>query len=169
MKILMWLVLSVCALSTSAQTDSVLKRKPYHLVVPVDQETAYEEDLKESAYIHPDNTVQLYPGESVFIEIEWDQGKIQHMKAVSENKNPEKTLTISFKQSLKDDAHEFMKLEILNPFVKVLHYKAVIYIFHARKWVETDVFPVKAGISGIEIWPDLITSIALGDWTFHEN
>jgi integral membrane sensor domain MASE1 len=34
------------------------------------------------------------------------------------------------------------------------------------KWISTSIMPVKAGIWGYEMWPDIITSIALSEWKF---
>ena len=159
----------LCTLFSSyavAQDFYPLKRKSYHLTVAVDKKTTYEEDLNESPYVLPDLTAQIYPGESIFIEIEQLNGVIKNVKAVAENKFPEKTITISFTQSTKKKAHELMMLKIGNPFKYALKYNTKIYLMQHKKWVNTNVLPVPAGLSAFETWPDIITSIALADWSF---
>ena len=51
------------------QDSTQLKRTPYKLKVAVDKKTVYEEDIKATPYVLPNKAVQLYPGESIFIEI----------------------------------------------------------------------------------------------------
>ncbi len=88
-----------------------LNRPSYKLTVFVDKNSVYEEELKATPYILPDKTVQIYPGETIFIEIEEDNGIIKSVTAVKEPVHPSKTLTISFIQSVKKKTHELMMLK----------------------------------------------------------
>ncbi len=116
----------------------------------------------------PNNTLQLYPGESVFIEIEQADGVIKSIKAVKEIRDESKTVTIAFTQVANKNVHQQMMLKVVNPFKYALSYKAAIYLMKQKKWVKTDVYPVIAGLSGFETWPDIITSIGLNNWTFQK-
>ena len=156
-------MLSVCG---TAQDTSLLKRIPYHLVVAVNKDAAYEEDIKASNYVLPDNTIQLYPGESIHVVVEQEAGIIKNITAVPEIRDSLKTLTISFTQVKKGNIHQSMMLSINNPFKKDLIYKATIFLMNQKKWVVTDVFPIKAGLSAYETWPDVIISIAVGNLEF---
>jgi hypothetical protein len=157
------LVFSFCLYG---QDGAPLKRTPYKLKVAVDKKSFYEEDLKEAAFVLPDKTVQLYPGETIYIEVEQENGVIKNMTAVKEIKNPAITLTISFTQTAAKKVHEMMMLKISNPFSSSLIYKASIFLFKQKRWVNTNVYPVMAGLSAYETWPDIITSIGLSSWTF---
>src|ERR1700730_18201630 len=66
------------------QDTTQLKRTPYKLKVAVDKKTVYEESLNETPYVLPDNTIQLYPGETLYIEIDQEDGIIKSLKAVKE-------------------------------------------------------------------------------------
>ena len=59
-----------------------------------------------------------------------------------------------------------MMLEIHNPFLKNLTYEAKMFLLRTKKWNDTDVYPVMAGISGIETWNDIIISLGLSNWKF---
>jgi hypothetical protein len=167
MKYSILLLILITTSSISYGQDSTkLKRTPYKLTVVVDKETVYEEDIKANLYIFPDNTVQLYPGETIYIQVEQEKGIIKSMNAVKENISPNKTLIIAFSQTVTKGVHESMMLKVTNPFAQNLIYKAKIFILKQKKWVDTDVYPVEAGLSGFEIWPDIITSIGLGHWEF---
>jgi len=161
-----FLIIVLCA---QGQDSAQLKRKPYKLTVAVDKSTFYEEEIKSTPYVMPDNTVQLYPNETVYIEVEEDNGNIKSMKAVKDISNPTKTLTISFIQTTNKKVHEQMMLKVINPFKQKLVYKATIYLMKQNKWVVTNVYPVEAELSGFETWPDIITSIGLGQWTFQSK
>jgi hypothetical protein len=54
-------------------------------------------------------------------------------------------------------------LKVVNPFPYDLIYTAQILTLR-KKWSTTDVLPVRAGLSGFETWPNIIISIALGNW-----
>lgn len=166
------LLLLLCSVSffttVFSQDTSVLKRQAYKLVLQVDKETVYEENLAESRYVHPDNTVQLYPGEKIFIEIEEEKGVIKKVTAVKENLKPNKTVTLDFRQAQENGVHQSIMLSVKNPFEKKLVYEATIYLIKPKKWVSTDVYPVEPGLVGIELWPDLISSIGIGKWKFEE-
>jgi hypothetical protein len=55
-------------------------------------------------------------------------------------------------------------LKVYNPFQQTLIYKAKMYLLNHDKWVETSILPVGGGLSGYEIWNDIIISIAIGEW-----
>ena len=149
---------------TFGQDSTPLKRTPYKLTVAVDKKKVYEEDIKATPYVLPNKALQLYPGETVFIEIEQENGVIKSVTAVEKNVNPEKTLTISFTQSTKKKSHELTMLKIENPFSQDLIYTSKIFLLHQHRWVDTNVYPVFAKLTAFETWPDIITSIALGNW-----
>lgn len=88
------------------------------------------------------------------------------MKEIS---NPSKTLTLSFTQTVDKKVHKMMMLKVVNPFKQQLIYHASIFLMKYKKWVSTDVYPVEAGLSGFETWPDIITSIGIGQWAFKSN
>jgi hypothetical protein len=148
------------------QDQTQLVRTPYKLQVVVTKDVTYEEDIQATPYVLPKNTIQLYPGEKIYVEVEQENNEIKSMTAVKEIKDSSKTLIISFTQTLKKKVHESMMLNIHNPFSTALAYDAQIYLLAQKKWGNTDVYPVEARLSGIEIWPDVITSIGLGHWKF---
>jgi hypothetical protein len=151
--------------SCYSQDTSLLARTPYKLSLVVDQSSVYDVDLPAAPFVGPKNTIQIYPGEKVFIEIDQQDGVIEKMTAVKENSHPEKTITISFKQVVKKKVCESTMLSVENPFPYKLVYGAMILSLKG-KWVETDVYPVEAGLSGYEVWPYVVVSVGLAKWKF---
>ncbi len=147
-----------------AQTNELPKRNAFNLHIAVNDTSYYNEEIAASSFILPGNTIQLYPGEKVFIEVELIKNEIKSMKSVKENLHPEKTLVISFSQQTEGNMHQGMMLEIENPFDKKLEYKANIFLMNTQKWLITNVWPVRAKISSYESWQDLIITIGLSDW-----
>jgi hypothetical protein len=166
LKTLLALAFLAILFSSYGQDTAQLKRTPYKLTVAVDKKTFYEEDIHATPYILPDNTVQLYPGETVYIEIEQQDGVIKSLRAVKEIADPEKTMIISFTQEAEKKEHKMMMLKVVNPFKQQLVYHASIFLMKQKRWVTTDVYPVEGKLAGIETWPDIITSIGLGQWAF---
>ncbi|MDP9040798.1 MAG: hypothetical protein M3N30_02375 [Bacteroidota bacterium] len=165
--LLLSILFSAITLRTYSQDTIPLKRAAYKLNVAVDNESFYAQDIKEAPYVLPDKTIQLYPGETVYIEVEQENGTIKNLKAVNEIKDSSKTVIISFSQTVKKRVHENMMLKVNNPFPYQLIYEARIFRLVQKKWGVTDVYPVEAGLYGIEIWHEVIISIALSDWKLH--
>ena len=143
-----------------------LAREAFTLKLPVNETGFYEQKVLKSPYFVKENILQLYPGEQLFIEIDTTKNEIISMKSVKENINPKKTIRIEFTQTTKDKKSELMMLMIENPFDKDLEYKAMMFIVGHDKWLNTNVFPVKAKLTGYETWSDVIITLALSDWKF---
>jgi hypothetical protein len=149
----------------NAQTDTaVLQRQAYKLSMPVSKKTVYESDVPAGPFIVKDDILQIYPGETVFLQVEKTGDEINSVKVVKQNLHPEKTLTISFTQVVEKHVHQSMMLKIDNLFDKNLAYQALIFLMEQKKWVKTDVLPVSAGLSSYETWPEVIVTLALSGW-----
>jgi hypothetical protein len=140
------------------------KRDSFTLIMPVAKETFYESRIPSSPYIVGPGILQLFPGDTVYIEMEQKDGTISGLKSVKENKNPDKTLEITFTQTVTGNTHTNMMLKVKNPFKKNLTYEAMIRYMDTGKWEATSIMPVIAGIWGYEMWQDVIVSIALSEW-----
>jgi hypothetical protein len=149
--------------------DTLLKRTAYNLRIDVDKENFYEDQIGATPYVFPNNGMQIYPGETIYVEVEQENGVIKSMKAVKQINNPNTTLTISFTQKSENKIHQMMMLKIQNPFPKNLTYLAKMFLLKQNKWFDTNVYPVMAGLSAIEIWPDIIISLGLGSWKFTDK
>ncbi|MET0300432.1 MAG: hypothetical protein ABW036_11740, partial [Flavitalea sp.] len=165
MKPLILFITVLVSAQSFAQDFYPLKRKPFKYSVTVDKKTAFEQEVPESEYLLPDLTLQIYAGETVFLEIEQENGKITNIKAVAENRFPAKTLVVSFEQKATKKVHETMMLKVFNPFTYSLKYDCKIFLAQYKKWVNTNVLDVQPKLSGIEMWPDVATSISLGGFT----
>jgi hypothetical protein len=148
------------------QTNDLPQRDAFKLNISVNDTSFYSADIKASEYILPKNTIQIYPGETIFVEVELTKGEIISMKTVKENIHPEKTLIISFSQQTNGKVHKGMMLKIENPIEKKLEYKASMFLMKYNKWTATSVIPVEPKLSSFETWPDLIVTLALTGWTF---
>ena len=94
--------------------------------------------------------MQIYPGETIYVQVVQENGIIISMKAVREITNPKTTLTIRFSQKSEKKIHQMMMLEVKNPFPKNLTYEAKMFLFSNNKWFDTSIYPVMAGLSGFE-------------------
>jgi len=151
--------------SSFAQDTSSLQRVPYKLHIDVNKQTSYDENLPAARFVNPNKSVQLYPGETVYLEAELTAGQISKLRAVPAIRDSSKTILISFTQSSKKRVHELMMLKVINPFSQTLSYKAMILLLNQKKWEPTSILPVPAGLTGYETWQDIIISIGIGGWT----
>jgi hypothetical protein len=166
LKMLFSIALLTMVVYCNGQNTSQYKRTPYNLTVSVDGKNFYSEDIGATPFVLPDNTVQMYPGETVFIEIEQTGGVIKSLKAVKSIVDSSKTISLIFQQTTKGKIHDSMLLTVHNPFPYTLDYQANIYLMKNKRWVKTSIIPVDAGLTNFENWTDIITSIALKQWKF---
>ena len=155
--------IAVAMASAFGQNDKEF-RKPFTLKLSVDTTTFYEQEVLRSKYFVKDNILQIYPSESVLIEVEINENEIKSMKIVGKNKNPSKTIEINFIQKTNGRKHEFMMLEVKNPFKKILNYDAMMYIVGKDKWLKTSIIPVQPKLGSFEIWYDVIITLVLSNW-----
>jgi hypothetical protein len=166
MKYLFSLVSLFLYLASYTQDNNLLpERTAFKLKLPVNKNSVYEMDVPSSPFVRNKNIVQIYPGETLFLEATI-QDSVIRLTSVKDIKHPEKTITISLVQNATKKTHENMMLKVSNPFDKDLTYAARIFLMEANKWVSTSVLPVRAGISSFEMWPDVIITIGLSDWKF---
>jgi hypothetical protein len=148
--------------STFSQEQA--SRAGFTLQLAIDDTNYFSADIGPSPYILPENTVQIYPGEKLFIEATIEDDLLTNFTCVDKNSNPDQTIEIEFKQITEGKLHKNMMLSIKNPFKKDIEYKAYIFLVKLKKWVNTSVVNIRAGLSSFEMWPDLISSIALNSW-----
>lgn len=148
------------------QDTTVFKRGSYKLKIAVDKKNIYTENIKETPFVLPDKTIQLYPFEKIYVEVIENHGIIGDIRAIKKIQDSSKTLIIELKQISKNNVHQETMLVIKNPFNYDLYYNANIFLLNQRKWVNTSVLPIEAKISGIETWPDVIISIYLYNFKF---
>lgn len=160
------LLFTLLFLTGFAQDTARLKRTPRKLVMPIDQHTQYAQELTADAYLLPDNSLQIYPGDTVYIEITLEGNDIKNIVAVKENVHPEKTLVVIFTQTVEKHKHEMMILDVSNPFKQTLTYKAKMFVLKGNRWIDTDVIPVQGTLHGFETWPNVIVSLGLSGWQF---
>lgn len=144
-------------------------RPPFDLKLFVNDSVFYEAPIKESQYIINDTLIQIFPGEKLFIECEIQYNKLVNFKVVPKIRDKNRTMVIEFHQEINGKNHEQMMLTIENPFQKNLHYNAMINLMNQSRWRKTSVVQVLPGLSSIEMWPDIITSIALSGFGFIEE
>lgn len=167
MKKYLFFCLMLMTLNVTAQSDNDRTlRDSFTLSMPVSKDTYYESPIPSSPFVVGPKILQLFPGETVLLEIVEQNGLITNIKTVKENKSPERTLEISFVQNVEGKAHLNMVLKVKNPFKRDLLYDATIRLMKTEKWVKTSIIPVKGQLLGMEMWPDVIISVALTEWRF---
>jgi len=146
------------------QSNDLATRNSFTLKLPIDEIHFYQTEIIQSPYILPGNIVRIYPGEKLFIETEVLKNKIINMKSVKEIKDSTKTIVITLTHVVKNNVYSRTTLDIENPFEKDLIYEAKMFLMKKNKWIQRKVHPVRSKLRSIEIWPDVIVTIALIGW-----
>jgi hypothetical protein len=161
------LLLTGMCLKADAQSNDLPTRSESELELLSDDYDTYYLDIPESEFVHANSSIQLIPGESLFVELELADWQIKRMTSVKENLNPQKTLIISFQQQTDGELHKRMIIEIYNPFERMLEYKANIFLLPDNKWYPANVLSVYPKSSSEENWTDVIETILLYQLEFH--
>lgn len=167
MKYRLLLLLLLMVKFANAQTDGN-ERAPFALKLFVDSTNFYEAPMPKTFFVPKEGVIQIFPGETLYIEADVADNKLINLKAVPSIVNKEKTLTITFEQLHHGKLHEQMMLTISNPFSKGLEYKCIMNLMKQKRWVGTDVIPVRAKIMSKEMWGDILTSVALENFTLKD-
>ena len=167
--ILVVLLVTISGVAQAQKNNMNPKRENFKLVLAVDGHSTFSQDVKHSPYLSESNTLKLYPSEKVFMEITQSNSTISSIKVVKENKNPDKTIEVSFNQIVENQKHKGMMLKISNPFDINLKYSSKIFLMKTKQLVDTDVLPIQAKLSSYETWPDIIVYIELDKWEFVKN
>jgi hypothetical protein len=149
-----------------------LERPATKLRIVIGEGKAFEYDVPQSAYVRDGASVQILPGETIYVEMDFENGKAKNLKAVSAVVHPEKTVTLKFEQKLgglEQNGRDQMILTVVNPFDRQLIYRANMYLIVHKKWVETDVWPVPAKLMGMELWPDPLASLVLYEFSLADE
>jgi hypothetical protein len=166
-KLLILINFSIISVSIYPQENILNERSPFLLRLNIDEENYWGWTVPQSPYIINENIIQIYPGETIYMEAIIDNNIVTQLIVVKEIINAEKTIIVKFRQLTKDDnekIHNLMMLEILNPFNMDMEYKADIYLIKHNRWVGTSTIPVRGNLKSYESWPDLIGTIALHDF-----
>lgn len=166
------LIIFLIALSgrNLAQKDSVLFIRPaFELRLAIDSGAFFKAPIKESVYLVNEGTLQLFPGETLFVEADVEYDRLVDLKVVPKIVHKEKTMTISFNQKTEGKKHQMMILQIVNPFNLELRYNAEMNLMESGQWAKTPVLPISAGLTAYETWPDPLISLVLSDFVLRKR
>ncbi len=152
-----------------SQASKANVRPAFDLKLFVDDNQFYSAPIVETPYIINDSIIQIFPGEKLFVEADVLKNRLTNFRVVNEIKDEKKTIVIDFHQTSNGKVHEQMILIIDNPFDKQIYYKAKMHLMKHKRWVDTSVYPVMAKLRAIEMWPDIVTSLALIGFELREQ
>jgi len=162
---LLSLLLVFCSTMVLAQNDQPM-REAYRLSIAANVTQQYGMEVKATPYFVKEKVLQLFCGESVFVECEVEGDSISSMKVVTQNLNPKKTIVIKFTQDSSDRKNIITSLNIENPFDRDLIYEAGMYTPISQQWKSTSVIPIRANLQSFETWPHAIITLVLDHWHF---
>jgi len=163
-KNLLLLLLCFAANFCCGQSDTSNIRPKFNLKLFVNDSTFYQSPMNETSYVIKSEMVQIFPGETLYIEADIAKDSLIDLHIVPAIIHKDKTITISFSQDHENNIHKQMILKINNPFSESLTYHAHINLMKTKKWVGSSVLPVQPTLESFETWPDIITSIVLSDF-----
>ncbi|MEM0518681.1 MULTISPECIES: hypothetical protein [Aequorivita] len=158
------LIIFLISIGISFGQNEKPNREPFVLKLAVDSVNYYQQEIQKSPYFVKDNILQIFPSEKINIEVEIENDSIISMKTVEKVEFPEKTITIDFKQEVKDRKSEMMMLTVKNPFDKTMTYDARMFIVGREELLKTSIIPIRPKLTNFEMWNDVIITLILDNW-----
>ena len=103
------------------------------------------------------DTLYINLNDKLFFEASMDSSNHLKLKKADTNDNSANTISISL--TFSQGAGAFLKIQ--NPFSKALVYKAELYSFKKKDYLETSTIPVSPKLSSFETWPYRIDKMRL--------
>lgn len=132
-----------------------------HVQLRVDEQRRLEQRGESPLpVLLPNGWVTVYPGESVYLEVEVREGELKLLRAVPKPEKPETTLVLKFEQMAdKTD----MMLTVTNPLPVDVRFSMGFMSIDSSRIVATSSCPVYAGKALFEHWPHPIFQLFLAD------
>lgn len=127
----------------------------------VDDGHVFEQRMEQPMpVLLPNGWVSIYPGETVYLELQRSPDAVKVLRAVAQPEYPDTTLTLKFEQLAgKPD----MMLTITNPLPVDLRFRMGWMGLDSDRIRATSSCPVRAGMSLFEHWPHAIFQLILAD------
>ena len=164
MRLTLLLLFSILQIHVFSQHQKTY-RDTLTVSLSIDSRNSFTHTIDPAPYFIDHNELQIYAGEVLYIEIEHKKRKILSMHVVEENKNPERTILISFDQSTRLNTHQGMNIRVTNPFEYRLKWKAEAMDIHYI-WRKIRSFQIKAHNTHYSILQEPIVSLLLSDFKF---
>jgi hypothetical protein len=127
----------------------------------VDAEHVFEQRIESPVpVLLPNGWVSVYPGETVYLEVQREAGALKLLRAVPKPEKPETTLTLKFEQ-LADKAD--VMLTVTNPLSVDVRFSMGFMALDSDRIRATSSCPVRAGTSLYEGWPHPIFQLILSE------
>ncbi|MES2820882.1 MAG: hypothetical protein V4812_18060 [Pseudomonadota bacterium] len=140
--------------------DMTTCRPEISISVRISKDQASEINLLKAPYYFQ-NTANVVSGETIFLEAIVVAGKIENLKYIKSNINPDKTIVMTL-AAIEDDPSKISTvLKISNPLNEALTYKAMLHSASANEFQKTTTCPVTAKGSSYESWAFPVFQMAL--------
>ena len=140
--------------------DMTTCRPETSISVRISKDQASEINLLKAPYYFQ-NTANVVSGETIFLEATVVAGKIEDLKYVKSNINPDNTIVMTLTAIEDDPSKISTMLQITNPLSEALTYKAMFHSASTSKFQKTTTCPVPAKGSSYESWAFPIFQMAL--------
>ncbi|HTA20064.1 MAG TPA: tetratricopeptide repeat protein [Polyangia bacterium] len=129
---------------------------------------AFEVSVPSSPYV-PDAIV-LFPGDDFYVTGDEQDGRLVNLRYVDPPAAPSRVLHVQFSQRKIGESYS-MLLEVQSYFPRWTSYHALTHqVSRApRELRQTTTCPIGPMIHATEMWPDLLSSIRLGDFRFDDK
>ncbi len=155
------------AFDSYAQDNDRPVRLPFLMELHMDSITIYQTQIDTSRYVLDESTIQIHPGETLFLEAQVRGEEIISLRSVKQIRELQRTITVTLEQQLRDQEHDHMMLTIRNPFKKSLEGDLSLYKHGAQEWTPPEPmhYPVPPEDALYVTWSEPIVTMLLMDWT----
>lgn len=110
-----------------------------------------------------DDVLSVVPGETLYVEGDVEADRLVRLRVVPAIAAPERTVTVRFSQEPGGPGH-MMLLTVKQETGRIMRYRAGIAILGTEDVYDTSTCPVHSGVPVMEMWPDPIVHVLLGEF-----
>ena len=144
--------------------QTALCRSPFPIRLKLPNGEQFESTFSSPLPILAGDLITVFPGETINVEARVKDNRLVDLTAVSNVREPDRTLVFSLKQepTIGDGAGMILKVE--SPFTGVLKYRLGMMLPSGDNLLKTSSWPLHEGIPVIEHWPYPIFQIVATDF-----
>jgi len=143
---------------TTKPAEETVFREPFTLKLHVDKGRFYKEKFAKIPFVH-DGTVYLFKGDEFGLCLEIQDNTIRAVRYQPDLGKAD--VTLKFTQEVEKDGTAMMMLAIHNGTNHTLNVDALMTVPNKKGICQTNILPIKAGLSDYESWPHPIVQLAL--------
>ncbi len=141
-------------------------REAYLQAMYVDSSHYYGQELDSTPFIGKDNILQLYTGETLFLEAVINNKQLSSIRSIEHDSLHKPSFEVDLIQQAKGVMHSSVTLSITNNLKKDVWVMVSAFEIGKTDWTEDKPLYIPKGKTATVVWKEPIASALISEWKF---